>query len=427
MARKRIRLNLLLMFVFPLQGCTPETAPEEETAVIISFGREGMSCKAALPDEERISDINLMIIDEYGKLEYSDWFMVKGQSDNISHKVNLIKGNRYRFYACANFGYKVTVEDIGDIEDLKFHLAYPDEYRTGIPMSAQTDYVRIRNNLSVELEFIRLMSKISLRINRGLLDDDISMDVTGVRIGNCPKVMSVFEESRILDADECFGIGFSTDAAGCGKLNEVHEKNMSGAICMYMLENIQGRFPGAPLNSCRDKVFGPYDPLSEICSYIEVDIDYRSPHKWSSTSPLKYRFYLGEDLDDISIRRNSHYIFTICPEGDGLSGGGWRVDKSGLSDTGPTYLRQYPSGYIRGDIGDRIHIWCEFEPSSAPFDVGIGYMEDDKASGIYDYEITEDGKGAVLTLTGPGRGLIYMEAGAPVNDAALFIIEVNLP
>ena len=54
-------------------------------------------------------------------------------------------------------------------------------------------------------------------------------------------------------------------------------------------------------------------------------------------------------------------------------------------------------------------------------------MDDDKAEGIYDYTIDDNGHGAVLTLTGPGRGLIYMEAGEPVNDAALFIIEVNQP
>ena len=87
----------------------------------------------------------------------------------------------------------------------------------------------------------------------------------------------------------------------------------------------------------------------------------------------------------------------------------------------------YPSGYIRGDIGDKIHIWCEFSPQRTPFDVGLEYMEDDKAEGIYDYEIDADGHGATLTLTGPGVGLIYMEAGDPINDAALFIIEVNLP
>jgi hypothetical protein len=32
-----------------------------------------------------------------------------------------------------------------------------------------------------------------------------------------------------------------------------------------------------------------------------------------------------------------------------------------------------------------------------------------------------------LTLTGPGSGLIYMEAGPPINDGALFLIEVNTP
>ena len=52
-------------------------------------------------------------------------------------------------------------------------------------------------------------------------------------------------------------------------------------------------------------------------------------------------------------------------------------------------------------------------------------MEDDRKTGIYDYELDKDGHGATLTLTGPGAGLIYMEAGAPINDAALFYIIVN--
>ena len=103
------------------------------------------------------------------------------------------------------------------------------------------------------------------------------------------------------------------------------------------------------------------------------------------------------------------------------------MDKTGLLNVNPSGFAFYPSGYIRGDIGEKVHIWCEFSPKYATFDVGQEYMEEDKARGIYDYEIDEDGHGAVLTLTGPGRGLIYMEAGDPVNDAALFIIEVNLP
>ena len=90
-------------------------------------------------------------------------------------------------------------------------------------------------------------------------------------------------------------------------------------------------------------------------------------------------------------------------------------------------MRQFPGDYITGDIGDKIHIGCSLTPSGAPFDAGVEYMEADKAEGIYDYKIDPDGHGATLTLTGPGRGLIYMEAGAPVNDAALFVIEVNRP
>ena len=95
--------------------------------------------------------------------------------------------------------------------------------------------------------------------------------------------------------------------------------------------------------------------------------------------------------------------------------------------SGETSLEKYPSGYINGDIGDVIHIGCILTPSYAPFDVGIEYLEDDKAEGIYDYEIDKDGHGVTLTLTGPGSGLIYMEAGDPINEAALFIVEVNLP
>jgi hypothetical protein len=54
-------------------------------------------------------------------------------------------------------------------------------------------------------------------------------------------------------------------------------------------------------------------------------------------------------------------------------------------------------------------------------------MENDKKEGIYDYVIDDDRHGAVITLTGPGSGLIYMSAGYPVNESALWFIEVNQP
>ena len=174
-------------------------------------------------------------------------------------------------------------------------------------------------------------------------------------------------------------------------------------------------------------MFDIYDPRRETCSYIEVDIYYLSPQTASTTDYLKYRFYLGEGLNDLNVLRNCHYQITISPEDDGLKDNGWRVDKEGLTYSQPTYFSYYPDSYIRGNIGDKIHIGCTFTPSDAPFDVGLEYMENDKKSGIYDYVLDNDGHGAVLTLTGPGSGLIYMSAGPPVNESALWFIEVNLP
>jgi hypothetical protein len=202
---------------------------------------------------------------------------------------------------------------------------------------------------------------------------------------------------------------------------------MTISAIIYMLENIQGQFSDTPISEDSEKAFDDYDPRRETCSYIELDIDYLSSDKASKDGYLKYRFYLGEDRNDLSIERNCHYQITVTPEDDGLKEDSWRVDKSCITSILPPTFSYYPESYIRGDIGDVIHLGCNFTPEDAPFDVGLEYMQNDKKEGIYDYVIDEDGHGAVITLTGPGSGLIYMSVGPPVNEAALWFIEVNQP
>ena len=41
----------------------------------------------------------------------------------------------------------------------------------------------------------------------------------------------------------------------------------------------------------------------------------------------------------------------------------------------------------------KIHLGCLLTPSYAPFDIGVSYLEADKAAGIYDYTIDDDGHG----------------------------------
>ena len=424
MERERSILRLILIaLTLSSAGCIPVPIPAASTcATKLVFDIDGMNTKAIDPDETLISDVSLLIFDQDGYAEDCRW--IPDASGDIT--IPLTKGNTYSIRACANFGYKVYADHIDELKEISYYMAYPDEYREGMPMFAAIDDVIAGENEVINIPFKRLMAKISLMMDRSRLSDDVSMRVLSARIGNCPKSVSICGPSKISSHDQCFANGFSRGEFETTPLNASGPGMVSGEVSLYMLENMQGEMTPAIADD-QEKVFPNGDPRGEICSYIELELEYTSATQYSYYRNLIYRFYLGDSLNNLDVERNCHYKIIVRPEDDGLSGDGWRVDKSGIIEEGPVSFASYPSDYIRGDIGDKVHIWCEFSPLKAPFDVGVEYMEDDKAEGIYDYEIDADGHGATLTLTGPGVGLIYMEAGDPINDAALFIIEVNLP
>lgn len=421
MERKgRLRNNILKLASYAAMICGCSKA-SEQAMVRINFHEADVPVRSMSPDEDKITDISLIIFDESGHAEDCIW-LTRGSRTCTT---DLVIDKKYTFCACANFGYQIYAGHIEELQDIRYHLAYPDEYREGIPMAAVKE-VLITEECIVDIDLQRLMAKISLRMDRSRLDRDVEMNVRSARIGNCPRYAKPFTASKIEDNDDTFPTGYLLNDIQTAELNYNIGEGLSSEVSLYMLENMQGPADGN-ITHDSEKVFEQKDKRSEVCSYIEMEIEYLSPEKASGEKGLIYRFYLGEDRNSFDVERNTHYHITVTPENNGLNDDGWRVDKSGLKDLRPAYLKAYPSDYIRGDIGDQVHIWCEFSPASAPFDVGISYMEDDKAEGIYDYRIDTDGHGATLTLTGPGRGLIYMEAGEPVNDAALFIIEVNQP
>ena len=416
------RIFCIVLSALLATGCAWTDMPEEKKVLCrIAVNDGDYASKAMDPDEERISDVSIMIFDERGDAEECLWL----QNGQTTTEVSLVVGKRYSFRACANFGYRTYADHIDELDETIYYMAYPDENSQGMPMYAEIDNIRIGEDASVELRLQRLMAKISLRMDRRRLSEGVEMNVLGVRIGNCPKSVKVFGKNTVSSHDQCFGMGFSRDDVQTAVLNTIRQDDISGTVTLYMLENMQGDIEGS-IDSDAEKVFGEQDHRRDICSYIEMDIEYLSHEKYSER-PLVYRFYLGDSRTNLDVERNCHYMITVCPEDDGLKGDGWRVDKSGISDLGPTYIKPYPSQYVRGKIGDKVHIGCKVSPQNTPFDVGENYMKDDNKTGIYDYEIDPDGHGAVLTLTGPGRGWIYMEAGAPVDRGVLFVIEVDLP
>jgi hypothetical protein len=154
---------------------------------------------------------------------------------------------------------------------------------------------------------------------------------------------------------------------------------------------------------------------------------YLSQSHFSDGGPLIYRFYLGDGPCNVDLERNCHYRIIICPENEGLDEDSWRVDKTYIHEFGPSRFASFPESYIRVDIGDTLHLYCEFYPPGTPFEIDMEELEYDKSQGVYDYTIDEDGHGVRLILTGPGTGIVYMEAGEPVNEAAMWVVEVNLP
>lgn len=412
---------LAVSAVIGTAACSMHETEEDSVTCTICLTGGSMATRSADPDESLITDISLMVFDEHGDAEECVW-LPRGQD---RHRMRLVKGKRYTICACANFGYQVYADNISELDEITFHLAYPDEYREGIPMYARTETtVTADGEIRVMLE--RLMSKISIRMDRSRLSEGVKMDVRSALIGNCPRAAKVFSDNKVADEDGCFPFGFYRNELQTALLNYDTGDGLSREVSLYMLENMQGRMP-SHIEDDSDKILDSDGLPGRTSSYIELELDYTSDLYVSGSGSLVYRFYLGEDRNSLDVRRNTHYHITVTPEDDGLSEDSWRVDRSALTYIGPTGITQYPSSYIEGEIGDRIHIWCDVVPEEAPFDVGLKYMEDDHRTGIYDYEIDPDGHGATLTLTGPGAGLIYMEAGPPVNDAALFYIIVNMP
>ena len=141
---------------------------EREAQVLISFKDGNMSTKAYDPDEDRISDISLMIFDESGAAEECIW-IPDGSRECMAR---LIRNKEYTFCACANFGRRIYADHIDELDEIRFHLAYPDEYREGIPMYAY-EKITVSDNDEIEIGLKRLMAKISLRMDRSMLSDNV--------------------------------------------------------------------------------------------------------------------------------------------------------------------------------------------------------------------------------------------------------------
>ena len=414
---------LLLSLVI---GCTSweQEGRYAETWLVLD-PESGVPTRSALPDDRLVSDINLLVFNAEGLLEDRRYYTSRQftvTDGTIGLGATLLTGSPYDIFVAANVGYALPALSRDAVEAYRYYLAYPDEYRRGLPMSGRLDGFVSGGAAEVRIPLVRTMARIDLNLDRTRLDSDVTFQVTSVVIGNGPSSVMLFSDSKAESATQVFASGFSLDGQQVQALNVDQSPGVSGTVSLYLPENLQGDL--LTTDDENDKYFteGPY---GQVCSYLEIRGSYHSD-TWHTRAgePLVYRFYLGDGPGNFDVSRNTACRVTVHLEGNGLGEDGWRVDKSRLIPE--TRFDLHPAAYNECRSGDDFHLWCDVSPPDTHFEIEpVAWDDDEQVHDLYTFDIDRDGHGLTIHTHKGGSVLVYFKAGPPVDRDTLALLVID--
>jgi len=372
------------------------------------------------PDENLISDANVFIYDSNSFLVEHIWAQFTGGGERMV-VLEALTGVEYSLYVLCNTGYRVPEMTEAQLLDFKYYLSSPDAYSKGLPMAGVRKGIVPGKTKSVSIELERLMSKISLRIDRSKLNEGVDFFIQSARIGNCPRCVNPFAPSVISGHEETFATGLCKSDDNCYDLNSNNGKGVSDEISLFVFEN--------PANVLDE----------ETCPYIELQADYMSD-KWYTDGKkfLVYRFYIREK-DSYRLDRNCHYRVTVTPHEDGLlCEDSWRVDKSGLLSREEEYwMAISPEGswedgtfypyYYQMATNSSMHFKISTSPARMEVRLREDLVEDEYADGRAEYIMDGDGKGfTVKSLNKNCLSMMELVPGEPLGEGAAEIIVIEI-
>ncbi len=381
--------------------------------------------RSSLPDDRLVSDINLLIYNAEGLLEERRYLTARQffvQDGTIPLKTTLLTGAAYDIFVAANIGYALPALSRDAVEAYRYYLAYPDEYSRGMPMSARLDGYVSGGEEEVRIPLVRTMARIDLVLDRTELRSDVTFLVTSVTIGNGPSSVRLFGDSKAESATQVFSGGFTLDGRQVQALNIDQSPGVSGAISLYLPENLQGDLLDTDDETEKHFSEGPY---GRVCSYLEIQGSYHSD-TWHTRAgePLIYRFYLGDGPGNFDVYRNTACRVTVHLQGTGLEEDGWRVDKSRLVQE--TRFDLHPAAYNECRSGDDFHLWCDISPPDTYFEIEpVAWDDDDRVHDLYSYDIDRDGHGLTIHTRKGGSVMVYFKAGPPVNRDTLALLVID--
>jgi len=417
---------LLVSSLLYMIGCNSWKAQDPYAGTVLVLDLESRAAtRSVLPDDQLVSDINLLIYNAEGLLEERRYYPARHFSvtdGTVQLKTELLTEVPYDIFVAANVGYALPALDREDVDTYRFHMAYPDEYSRGMPMSARLDAYVSHGESSVRLPLVRAMARIDLNLDRSRLDSDVTFMVTSVTVGNGPSSVCLFADSKAESASQVFAGGFVLSGSQVQALNTDQSLGISGSVSLFLLENLQGDLLETEEEEGKYFSEGPYD---KVCSYIEIAGSYHSG-SWHTQAgePLIYRFYLGEGAGNFDVFRNTACKVTVHLEGTGLSEDSWRVDKSRLIPE--TRFNLYPAAYNECQPGEDFHLWCEIFPPDAPFEIEpVAWDDDERVHDLYSYDVDPDGHGLTIHTWKGGSALVYFKAGAPVDRDTLALLVIG--
>ena len=268
------KVFIILIWVV-LTACTRETLRVNSTLILLANQQE-FSTRAPSPDEIRITDCNILVFNPYGDMEERIFIpdrALRAEDGYLKYEVRLLRDVPYTLLVALNLGYALPQMTLDEARTYRYHMAYPDEYRRGLPMVALREAMTPGD--SIHLRAQRLMARVDLQLDRRQLSDDIFLKVTDVEVGGSASSVQLFPGSV---AEDVFRQGFTHRNEEVQALNRFGAAGLSETVSLYVLEN-----------------------LAEG-SYVEIKAEYHSDDQHTEAGErVTYRFDLPP------LRRNGVY------------------------------------------------------------------------------------------------------------------------
>lgn len=316
---KKILFALTVALV--VAGCREDSGSNKITGnvIFLSVVKDEIATRSSIDvDDSKIMTLDIFLYNNLGRLFESYSF-----SNGEVISIDLPVGQSYMVYALANVGG--FTPPVSESEMREVSIGWPGlEGITsgGFPM-AHTGTLTVANgNNSYTMEFVRLVARYDLLIDRCNLEG--SFEVTGVRLRNSAYDVfpfSIRAATATLDGD-------------IAKTSDLQLLNTGSAVSFYMYENLQGNL----LPDNRDpwaKIPDNIPAAKHLCTFIEIEGKYigGGVSAGLNAEKMTFRIYLGSDnTSSFDITRNTIQTLTFLPSDNSISTESWKVDPGIVED-----------------------------------------------------------------------------------------------